>query len=199
MKNIAVLVLAAGKSSRMKAIKQLVKINGKTLLDITLEKAKSVFPNDVFCVLGGNSDKIKNEITTKNITFINNAGFKRGLSSSIVTGIEFLKKNNFNYNVIFILLADQPCIEIEYLKSMVRLYKESPSKIVASNYKTKYGVPAIFPEKFFSELLLIEEDKGAKELMNNKNNDVICSEFKTNLIDIDTEEDLILFKKSISK
>lgn len=199
MKNIAVLVLAAGKSSRMKAIKQLVKINGKTLLDITLEKAKSVFPNDVFCVLGANSDKIKNEITTKNITFINNAGFKRGLSSSIVTGIEFLKKNNFNYNVIFILLADQPSIEIEYLKSMVRLYKENPSKIVASNYKTKYGVPAIFPEKFFSELLLIEEDKGAKELMNNKNNDVICSEFKTNLIDIDTEEDLILFKKSISK
>ena len=82
---------------------------------------------------------------------------------------------------------------------MVRLYKENPSKIVASNYKTKYGVPAIFPEKFFSELLLIEEDKGAKEIMNNKNNDVICSEFKTNLIDIDTEEDLILFKKSISK
>ena len=42
MINIAVLVLAAGKSSRMKSIKELEKINNKTLLDITLDKAKQL-------------------------------------------------------------------------------------------------------------------------------------------------------------
>ena len=71
MKNIAVLVLAAGKSSRMKSIKQLEKINQKTLLDITLEKIKNIFSDDIFCVLGANADKVKSEIVTKNINFIN--------------------------------------------------------------------------------------------------------------------------------
>ena len=41
MKNIAVLVLAAGKASRMNSIKQLEKIDNKTLIDISLEKIKS--------------------------------------------------------------------------------------------------------------------------------------------------------------
>ena len=64
MKNIAFLVLAAGKSSRMKSIKQLEKINNKTLLDITLEKIKSICSDDIYCVLGANADIIKNEITS---------------------------------------------------------------------------------------------------------------------------------------
>ena len=52
MKKIAIVILAAGKSSRMNAIKQLVKINNKTLLEITLEKVKRVFSENIFCVLG---------------------------------------------------------------------------------------------------------------------------------------------------
>lgn len=65
MKNIAILVLAAGKSSRMKRIKQLEKINNKTLLDITLEKVKEVFFENIFCVVGANADKIKAEIANQ--------------------------------------------------------------------------------------------------------------------------------------
>ncbi len=70
MKNIAVLVLAAGKSSRMKSIKQLLKINNKTFLEITLENAKKVNSKNIFCVLGANADKIKKETNIKDIHFI---------------------------------------------------------------------------------------------------------------------------------
>ena len=70
MKNISFLVLAAGKSSRMKSIKQLEKINHKNLIDITLNKIRDVFSGTIFCVLGSNADKIKHEITTKNIEFL---------------------------------------------------------------------------------------------------------------------------------
>ena len=88
MKNIAFLVLAAGKSSRMNSIKQLEKINGETLLDIALEKVNSLFPENVFCVLGANADEIKQEITSKNIQFINNPNFENGLSGLTGTKTE---------------------------------------------------------------------------------------------------------------
>ena len=65
MKNIAVLILAAGKSSRMNSIKQLEKINNKTLLDITVEKVSNLFSENIFCVLGANYDDITQEITSK--------------------------------------------------------------------------------------------------------------------------------------
>lgn len=199
MKNIAVLILAAGKSSRMKSIKQLEKINEKTLLDITLEKIKSIFSDNIFCVLGANGDRIKQEITTTNINFINNKNFETGLSASIVAGMDHFKNNNLSFDSVFILLADQPAIDVGYLKSMLFLSKEKKDKIIASKYGDKFGVPAIIPKKYFKDLILIEADKGAKEFINQHKNDVLCSESSTNLLDIDTKEDLNSYKKSISK
>jgi molybdenum cofactor cytidylyltransferase len=196
MKNIAVLVLAAGKSSRMNGIKQLEKIKNKTLLDITLEKLKCVFSDEIYCVLGANADKIKAEITSENIQFIENLNYEKGLSSSIVSGIEYFKREALNFDGIYILLADQPGIETAYLKSLLVLFKKHKDIIIASNYGNKLGVPAIFPKKYFPELLLIKGDKGAKEFINQRKNEVVCPELSTNFFDIDTKEDLELFKNS---
>jgi molybdenum cofactor cytidylyltransferase len=196
MKNIAILVLAAGKSSRMDGIKQLEKINNKTLLDITLEKLKSIFSDKIYCVLGANADKIKAEITSKNIQFIENPNYEKGLSSSIVSGIEYFKKEALNFEGIYILLADQPGIETAYLESLLLLFQEHKDTIIASKYGNKLGVPAIFPKKYFPELLLIRGDKGAKEFLNERKSEVINPELSTNFFDIDTKEDLELFKNS---
>jgi molybdenum cofactor cytidylyltransferase len=196
MKNIAVLVLAAGKSSRMNGIKQLEKINNKTLLDITLEKLKNIFFDEIYCVLGANADKIKAEITSENIQFIENLNYEKGLSSSIVSGIQYFKKEALNFDGIYILLADQPGIETAYLKSLLVLFKKHKDLIIASNYGNKLGVPAIFPKKYFPKLLLIKGDKGAKEFINQRKNEVVYPESSTNFFDIDTKEDLELFKNS---
>ena len=197
MKNIAILVLAAGKSSRMNTIKQLEKIDSKTLLEVTLEKVKPISSDNVFCVLGANADKIKRAISIENVTFILNKNYEIGLSSSIISGINYFKKKQLNFNGVFILLADQPAVEINYLKSMLILFQKNDGKIIASNYGKKLGVPVIFPEKYFKDLLLIKGDKGAKKFINDKKDETICSELQTNLIDIDTKEDLLLYKNTI--
>ena len=199
MKNIAVLILAAGKSSRMKAIKQLEKIDKKTLLEITLEKVQTLFSSTIYCIVGANADKIKAETTTKNIEFIKNNNFKNGLSSSIVSGIQYFKANNLNFEGVFILLADQPAIDVAYLKDMIHLFNINKEVIIASNYGEKFGVPAIIPKKYFSNLLLIQGDKGAKEFINSRKNEIISSKLNTNLVDIDTKEDLQRYKNSILK
>ncbi|WP_339660373.1 nucleotidyltransferase family protein [uncultured Polaribacter sp.] len=196
MKNIAFLVLAAGKSSRMKSIKQLEKINNKTLLDITLEKIKSICSDDIYCVLGANADIIKNEITSENIQFIENKNFESGLSSSIISGINYFNDKELKFDGVFILLADQPAIESAYLASLITLFQEHKDVIIASNYGKKLGVPAIFPERYFSELLVIKGDKGAKEFINQRKEEVMYPESTTNFFDIDTKEDLELFKNS---
>ncbi|WP_218598173.1 NTP transferase domain-containing protein [Polaribacter sp. NJDZ03] len=197
MKNIAILVLAAGKSSRMNSIKQLEKINEKTLLELTLEKIQCVYTSTIFCILGANADKIKPEIRTKDIQFIENVNFEEGLSSSIVSGIEYLKNKEFNLEGIFILLADQPAINVAYIEDMIHLFYQNKNSIIASNYGKKFGVPAIFPKKYFSNLLLIKGDKGAKEFISKKKNEILCSTITTNFLDIDTKEDLQRYKKSI--
>jgi molybdenum cofactor cytidylyltransferase len=197
MEKIAVLVLAAGKSSRMKSIKQLEKINHNTLLDITLEKAKQLSKSEnIFCVLGANADKIQLEISTKNINFILNQNFETGLSSSIVAGIHHFKKEKKDFDGVLILLADQPAISISYLKNICHLFYKNKTEIVASNYGDFFGTPALFPKSCFYELMQLKGDKGAKMYLNNPSNFIKSTSEKTNLIDIDTQEQLKLFRNS---
>ena len=196
MKNIAIVILAAGKSSRMNATKQLEKINDKTLLEITLEKVKSIFSENMFCVLGHNHDEIIHKTNTENIEIIQNKDFENGLSSSIVNSLQYFKNNKLNFDGVFILLADQPAIETSYMKAMCNLFQEKKHLIIASHYGNKLGVPVIIPKKHFSSLLLIEGDKGAQEFINNKKNEVIYPKQTTNLSDIDTKEDLLIYQNS---
>mgnify|MGYP000055972222 FL=1 len=196
MKNIAILVLAAGKSTRMKTPKQLVKIGNNFLLETVLSKAKAINKNHVYCVLGANATTIRREISSSNIHFIFNNNFDTGLSASIVSGINAIHLKPNKYDGVLILLGDMPAVEKEYLKDMIHLFSKDKSKIIASNYKNKIGVPAIFPNHYFLQLKSLQGDFGAKEILN-KNINVFPMPKQTNFIDIDTEKDLQNFKNSI--
>jgi molybdenum cofactor cytidylyltransferase len=197
MKNIAVIVLAAGKSSRMKTPKQLVKIGNNFLLEFVLSKAKAINKNHVYCVLGANDARIRQEILSSNVHFIYNAAFNEGLSSSIISGVSKIEMQS-DYEAVLILLGDQPAIAKEYLNEMIALFSKDDSKIIASTYKGTLGVPAIFPKSYFSKLKNMSGDFGAKEMLH-ANKDVIALKKPTNFIDIDTEKDLQDFKNSILK
>ena len=197
MKNIAVLVLAAGKSSRMKSIKQLEKIGNKTLLELTLDKAKQLPTKNIFCVLGANANLIKSKIKTEKIDFIINNNFNEGLSSSIAAGVLHFKKNELKFDGFLVLLADQPAIEISYLNTLISLFNNDSSKIIASNYGVFFGVPALFSSKYYDDLLLIKGDNGAKKFINQNTKNIISPKIKANLVDIDTKQDLDSYNKSI--
>lgn len=195
MKNVAVVVLAAGLSSRMKTPKQLLKIGNKTLLEIVLEKAQAISDEPVFCVLGANEKLIRGTINSKNIEFVFNKNYQEGLSSSIVTAIKYLEKTANNFDGVLILLADQPAIDLVYLKNMIHLFQANTHQIIASKYERKVGVPAIFSKDFFNELKLLKGDQGAKNVINTHKKTIIFSTITSNFIDIDTKEDYINYRQ----
>lgn len=185
MHKTAILILAAGSSSRMGNTKQLLPFKNTTLLGWAIEQAKSTIVNDVYCVLGSNAKIIEKEISKFTIEIIFNANFKNGLSSSIVVGIDYLLTKN--YDSVLIMLADQPNITSIYLNKLLKTSDKNPLKIIASNYDKKNGVPAIFPKKYFQQLLKLKGYKGATEFLNSNSEVIKMPPF--NLIDIDTKED----------
>ncbi|WP_431165669.1 nucleotidyltransferase family protein [Tenacibaculum halocynthiae] len=186
MNKTAIIILAAGSSSRMGSSKQLLPFKHTTLLGWTIEQALNLKTATVYCVLGANFQLIKKEIEHYPIQILHNYNYENGLSSSIVTGIKYIIDKR--YDSVTILLADQPKITSFYIHEMLLISKENPTKIIASNYCKKVGVPAIFPATYFSELVQLTGDKGAKELLNKKKENLMkMTPF--NLIDIDTPED----------
>ena len=105
----------------------------------------------------------------------------------VLSGGENVTKSK-KYNQILIMLGDQPLITAAYLNKLIDKAKEQPETCVASGYKNKKGVPAIFPESYFDALEKLSGDQGAKALLNSDRS-VIALNAEDLLQDIDTPED----------
>lgn len=190
---IAILILAAGSSSRMKRPKQLLEVKDKTLLSLVIENALQSKATTTYCVLGAHAQRIKKSISPYKVQTVINANHKKGLSSSIAKGILHLQP--FNYDAVLILLGDQPFIETKFIDTLIDSYVQQPNHISAASYPNKIGVPAIFPKQYFENLLKLKGDKGAQELLNS---DIKSITLITNtLADIDTPDDYEKLLKGI--
>lgn len=196
--DIAVVILAAGKASRMGSIKQLLPYKNSTLLQYAISQALNSKTNNVYCVLGANSKIIKEKIQVEHVTLIQNPNWETGLSSSIVSAVNHVKNLEALPDGVLIMLADQPNIDSNYINELLNLHQKNHKEIVASAYGSINGVPAIFPSKYFKKLLRLKGDKGAKAFLNNNQEYIIrfTSKSTETLNDIDSPED---YQKLIEK
>jgi len=185
---IAVVVLAAGSSSRMGQPKQLLKYKNTFLLDYCIQNALASNLGKVYVVLGAYRNEIKSQLNSENedLIWLMNKNWQSGLSSSIKIGLEYAIYDSAD--AVLFLLGDQPEIEPKFLKVFSGLNGAFPAHIIASNYQKSFGIPALFPKVYFSELKKLSGDKGAKKIILNHLCQTISIPF-SNLMDVDTPED----------
>lgn len=186
---ITIVILAAGSASRMGKPKQLLKIGTSTLLENAILQAQQTKAKNVFCVLGAHQEKILNQLTSSKIKFIINREWHKGLSTSINTAINYLQSNAADPQAILFMLVDQPLVDKKYLNVIIDLHQKHPSKIIASTYHKKGGVPALFPKKYFQDLKMVAGDKGARNYLIEQETNCIKLPSSHQLFDIDTPED----------
>jgi len=191
---IVILILAAGSSTRMGVAKQLLPAGKTTLLGVTIKSALQSNANKVYCVLGANAKPVEQSISNYSVESIFNPDYKSGLSSSIIAGIKHII--NIKIDAVLILLGDQPFITTQYLNDMMNTFKNHNGKIIASTYNDTLGVPTIIPKVYYNHLLKLKGDKGAKDFLNNRKEEIIQLK-NTNLIDIDTKKEYQDYLNSI--
>lgn len=186
MKNIAVIILAAGSSSRLGQPKQLVSFGQKTLLQHALDVGSSFGFCSKLLVLGAKHSEIGHAVSTAGFKIIHNADWQEGIGSSIRAGMEHLLKTPDVEHVLF-LLADQPFVSEKLIETLLKSHK---NEITACSYKGQVGVPAIFSRNYFSYLTSLSGDKGAKRVIKSHLSDTTIVDFEMGYFDIDTRVDL---------
>ncbi len=195
---IAILILAAGQSSRMNDIKQLLPWKGSNLLLHTINTVLQVQNERVYLVLGANADFIveKSKLASQPVTIIRNKAWENGLGSSISCGVAQILEQHGNLDGILICLADQPLLTSVYYKELLHVFKTERVPIAASGYPNKSGVPAVFNSEVAKELIALNEDFGAKHLMAKYKNKMVILDAGQQIMDIDTPQTYnALFKK----
>lgn len=185
------IILAAGASRRLGNPKQLVRVEGETLLARTICAARASGVGSLFVVLGSQAERIQTEVDLTGVRIVLNSEWERGMASSIRAGIEALLAADPNAKGVMLLVCDQPRLTEEHLRKLFSEWEASDgAAIVASAYGGVTGIPAVFPREAFKDLMALEGDAGARHLLKAPTCVLRTVAFEEGALDIDTAEDL---------
>lgn len=186
----AAIVLAAGASTRLGQPKQLLKLNGETLLHRTVRLAQEAGCDPVFVVLGFESGRMQQELSGLAARPILNPDWPSGMGSSLRAGIEAVMQENPKPPKTLVLLCDQPSLSAEIFAGLIEAGARSEFLITASSYAGRLGVPAIFDQQLYPDLQKATGDQGARSIIQRYADQTSIVEFPGGAIDIDTPADL---------
>ena len=182
------IILAAGASTRMGHVKQLLPWKGSTLLQHAIDEVLSSEIDETVVVLGANKRLIEEQTNLSGVDSVFNAKWEEGMASSIVTGLKHLLSKAPEIGAVLIVLCDQPLLDKNNYNRLIKKIITNKNKIISSSYSDQLGVPVVFDKRFFSDLLKLRGEQGAKKLLATYNSEVIGVEAGDKAIDLDTED-----------
>ena len=158
-------VLAAGASTRMGEPKQLLRLDGRTLLRRTVDTLLASPAWPVVVVLGAHLESIRPEVARLPVLIAENREWAEGLASSIRTGVRVLEAFSLSLEAALLVLCDQPNLSPEAIARLVEAHRRTGKSIVAACYGEHPGPPALFARSHFHELMELRGAGGARPLL----------------------------------
>jgi molybdenum cofactor cytidylyltransferase len=185
---ITAILLAAGQSKRLRGENKLTKLfKGKPLINHILFSLIKSKVNKIIIVLGFEHLKIKTKLLkSKKINFVINKNYKKGMSSSIKTGLKKLSKNSQGF---LIVLGDMPNITQTTINKICLSITKSDKEIILPKFKNITGNPIGFKQSMIKNIYKIKGDRGAKDMIkkNNKKIKFLNINSKSILVNFNTK------------
>lgn len=161
---LAVVLLAAGASTRYGGPKALAPLRGQAMICHLLETLRAL-DAPITVVLGAYAEEIRPVLPT-DVTLQFAAAWQHGQAHSLTAGIQAVAGE---CDAALVALADQPVITADDFTALKQRWLTEPARIAAARYLGRLGAPAIFPCTYFSRLLALDGDEGGRSLLRTEN------------------------------
>ncbi len=185
-----VAILAAGASTRMGSLKQLLALDGTPLLVRAVEAALASPAWPVVVVLGADAEKLRVTLARYPVIVTENPAWSEGMASSIRAGVTTLQQFSRSLDAAVIALCDQPAFSPATIAALVATQRATGSRIVAARYSGRNGAPALFLREHFPTLTSLTGEEGARELLNGPTSHVAAVDLPDLAFDLDTPGDV---------
>jgi molybdenum cofactor cytidylyltransferase len=159
----AVVVLAAGASARLGQPKQLLRIDGETLLHRVVRLARSTNPAALVVVLPPDANAIGEALGDQALTMVINPEPQRGMRSSLEVAAPLVA----GFARVLVVTCDQPALEAAHLHALLRGACNALSGCAGTRLSVgadadagTVGVPAVVPGHWFGDLAGRSGDSG---------------------------------------
>jgi molybdenum cofactor cytidylyltransferase len=190
-RNIAAVILAAGRSTRMGGPnKLLAELGGKPLVRTVTEQVLASKASSITVVTGHQAAEVEKALAGLKVKFARNPDFAAGLASSVKVGIAAVPENA---DGALVCLGDMPLIDARLIDRLIEAFAPDRGHLIAVPVSdNRRGNPVLWSRRFFDELMTLDGDIGARNLIAKHAEAVaeVQAEGHGAFLDIDTPEAL---------
>lgn len=165
-RTIGAIILAAGMSTRMGQVKQLVPFRGKPLFRHAVDAAVTGGLQPIVLVGGKYTGELRKHVDDPmNIEVVENKAYASGMASSLAMGIKAVTGRT---DAAIVFLADQPFVPLRVIEALIEHYDRHRAqgiRMVRPVYKGTPGHPVLFDADLFPEFEQIRGDEGGKSII----------------------------------
>ncbi len=188
-RTIGVVVLMAGRSSRMQGSNKLLMPIESTKCSVaehTLQSIVTAGYDSILVVTGHDSALLKEALKAFDVQWIHNLRYKEGMGTSIAKAFEVIE----DWDAALIVLGDMPFVSVNTLKVLREVSNDHSNQIIVPSYSGRRGQPVIFPARFFRHLKACTGDVGGKKILQTHPESVMLVDVLDEGIhwDVDTED-----------
>ncbi|MHC4170125.1 MAG: nucleotidyltransferase family protein [Planctomycetota bacterium] len=195
---ICAVVLAAGLSRRMGVQKLLLPFGGKTVIGHIVDQILAGAVDRTYVVVGHESERVRRELSERNVTIVSNPDYESGMLSSVRCGLAALPSE---CRAVLVTLGDQPSVTSKLIDQIVRSFDKGEKKILVPFYNGRRGHPVLFSTVYRDEILTCYDDVGLRGLLHAHPENVFELSVSTSAVlsDMDCPQDYRRELRSIEK
>lgn len=194
------IILAAGMSTRLGRLKQLLQIGDSTILAMVIDAAVRSDLDRVVLVLGHEADAVRaslgDRLMNSRISTAVNPRYHEGMSTSLKCGLMEVRDE---FPSIMVMMGDQPLVSHDVINLVLGSFRSSDKDICVPVCKGKRGMPACLTGRYYDGIMGITGDMGAREIIRNNQEDVLTVEVEdpAAFMDVDDQGDIERLKTLI--
>ena len=192
--NVAALVLAAGRSSRMGARNKLLEpIDGVPMVRRVVEAIRTSDVVKLIVVTGHQAQEVRAALSGLDVAFVHNPDYAEGLSTSLRAGARALPGD---VDAMLVCLGDMPDTRKADIDRLIAAFNPLEGRaICVPTHDGKRGNPVLWAARFVPEMAELKGDVGARHLIGAHADEVceVAVDQPGVLIDLDTPEALAAF------
>ncbi|MDR0446960.1 MAG: nucleotidyltransferase family protein [Oscillospiraceae bacterium] len=183
--NYSAVILAAGYSSRMGTLKPLLPVMGVPAIRRVVEIVKKVGASPIV-VTGHRAGEIVSALDGSGAVIAENAGYDRGMLSSVQTGVSALPDAT---RAFFLLPGDCCAVRPETLVALMQAFESGDETAIFPTFDARRGHPPIIPRALAAPLLEYSGEGGAKSCLSRYPGADLPVADPGVLLDMDTPQD----------
>jgi molybdenum cofactor cytidylyltransferase len=164
-RQVAALVLAAGRSRRMAPLNKLLvpDEHGVPMVARVVDNALASRARPVVVVTGYERERVEQALTGRPVLFAHAEDYAEGLSASLKAGLGALPPE---VEGVVICLGDMPLVAGPMIDRLMAAFDpEEGRAIVMPTFRGKQGNPMLWSREFLPEMMTITGDVGARHLV----------------------------------